>query len=206
MQRAAGPQASTSGRRVGSGKVMQMNRRRKTGPAAARPEAADVLNTTFHPKAKDQENAKKRWYLIDANGMRLGRLATVAADVIRGKTVASYTPSADMGSYVIVVNAEKVDVTGNKRFEKMYKQHPTGRPGTMKSERFNDLQKRIPERIIEKAVWGMLPKMRLGRQLFKHLYVYQGPEHPHGAQEPEDISHRYPEPRPSPKGPHGKYA
>jgi hypothetical protein len=68
---------------------MQMNRRRKTGPAAARPEAADVLNTTFHPKAKDQENAKKRWYLIDANGMRLGRLATVAADVIRGKTVAS---------------------------------------------------------------------------------------------------------------------
>lgn len=128
-------QASTSGRngRVVTSAGSARARPRARAPAAVvQPQAKDVLNTTYHPKGKDQENAKKRWYLVDADGMRVGRLATVVADTIRGKDVASYTPSADMGSYVIVINAEKVDITGNKRMEKMYKRHTTGRPGTMK--------------------------------------------------------------------------
>lgn len=168
--------------------------------------SSDLLNTTFHPKEEDKVNAQKRWLLLDASGKRLGRLATVAANHLRGKTVPTYTPSADMGAYVVVINAEEVDVTGRKRHEKEYKQHPTGHMGGMKVETFEKLQGRIPERIIERAVWGMLPKTKLGREVYRHLYVYRGPDHPHQAQQPEDISHQVGFPRPSPKGPGGKYA
>ncbi|MCO5594393.1 hypothetical protein L7F22_048423 [Adiantum nelumboides] len=145
---------------------------------------ADIWNLkTWYPKAADHVNAEKTWYIVDAEDKRLGRLASTIAIHIRGKNLASYTPSVDMGAYVVVVNAEKVAVTGKKRSQKLYKRH-SGRPGGMKVETFDQLQQRIPERIVEHAVRGMLPKGRLGRQLFTHLKVYKGSEHPHTAQKP----------------------
>jgi len=133
---------------------------------------------------------KKQWYIIDAEGQTLGRLASLAATYIRGKNSATYTPSQDMGNYVIVINAEKVTVTGKKANQKTYFRHTTGRPGSSKFETFNQLQDRLPERIIEKAVWGMLPKGRLGRSIFTHLKVFKGGEHPHEAQQPIDITEK----------------
>ncbi|MCO5581686.1 hypothetical protein L7F22_035575 [Adiantum nelumboides] len=144
----------------------------------------DIWNLkTWYPKAADHVNAEKTWYIVDAADKRLGRLASTIAIHIRGKNLATYTPSVDMGAYVVVVNAEKVAVTGKKRSQKLYKRH-SGRPGGMKVETFDQLQQRIPERIVEHAVRGMLPKGRLGRQLFTHLKVYKGSEHPHTAQRP----------------------
>ncbi|MDV3351803.1 50S ribosomal protein L13 [Leptolyngbyaceae cyanobacterium CCMR0082] len=129
----------------------------------------------------------KKWYVVDAADKRLGRLATEIANILRGKNKPTFTPNMDTGDFVIVINAEKVNVTGNKRQQKLYRRH-SGRPGGMKVETFDQLQNRIPERIIEKAVKGMLPKNALGRKLFTNLKVYAGPEHPHAAQQPETIS------------------
>jgi large subunit ribosomal protein L13 len=129
----------------------------------------------------------KKWYVVDAEGKRLGRLATEVASILRGKNKPTFTPNMDTGDFVIVINAEKVDVTGRKREQKLYRRH-SGRPGGMKVETFDQLQHRIPERIIEKAVKGMLPKNALGRKLFTNLKVYAGPEHPHEAQQPEAIN------------------
>ncbi|EKV01531.1 LSU ribosomal protein L13P [Leptolyngbya sp. PCC 7375] len=129
----------------------------------------------------------KKWYVVDAADKRLGRLATEIANILRGKNKPTFTPNMDTGDFVIVINAEKVNVTGNKRQQKLYRRH-SGRPGGMKVETFDQLQNRIPERIIEKAVKGMLPKNALGRKLFTNLKVYAGPEHPHTAQQPETIS------------------
>lgn len=143
----------------------------------------DVWNTTYYPKEADHINMEKTWYIVDAADKRLGRLASTVAVHIRGKNLAEYTPSVDMGAYVVVVNAEKVGVTGKKSAQKLYRRH-SGRPGGMKQETFSQLQKRIPERIVEHAVRGMLPKGRLGRRLFTHLKVYSGTEHPHVAQKP----------------------
>jgi large subunit ribosomal protein L13 len=128
-------------------------------------------------------NADQKWYVVDAADQRLGRLATQIAMVLRGKNKPHYTPSIDTGDFVIVINAEKVVVTGKKSEQKIYRRH-SGRPGGMKEETFEDLQKRIPERIIEKAVKGMLPKNSLGRQLFTKLKVHAGPDHPHQSQQP----------------------
>ena len=128
-----------------------------------------------------------KWYVVDASNQRLGRLASEIARIIRGKNKPTYTPHIDTGDFVIVINAEKVDVTGRKREQKLYRRH-SGRPGGMKIETFEKLQDRIPERIIEQAVKGMLPKNALGRQLFRKLKVYAGPDHPHSAQQPETIS------------------
>jgi large subunit ribosomal protein L13 len=128
-------------------------------------------------------NADQKWYVVDAADQRLGRLATQIAMVLRGKNKSQYTPFMDTGDFVIVINAEKVGVTGKKSDQKIYRRH-SGRPGGMKEESFADLQKRIPERIIEKAVKGMLPKNSLGRQLFTKLKVYAGPDHPHQSQQP----------------------
>ncbi|WP_299411213.1 MULTISPECIES: 50S ribosomal protein L13, partial [unclassified Acaryochloris] len=125
--------------------------------------------------------------VVDAENQRLGRLATQIAMILRGKNKPTYTPFMNTGDFVIVVNAEKVTVTGNKGEQKLYRRH-SGRPGGMKTETFNHLQGRIPERIIEKAVKGMLPKNALGRQLFRNLKVYAGPDHPHAAQKPEVLS------------------
>ncbi|KAF3794619.1 50S ribosomal protein L13 [Nymphaea thermarum] len=146
----------------------------------------DIWNKTWYPKAADHENTKKTWYIVDATDKILGRLASTIAIHIRGKNLATYTPSVDMGAYVIVVNAEKIAVSGKKRTQKLYRRH-SGRPGGMKVETFDQLQKRIPERIVEHAVRGMLPKGRLGRTLFTHLKVYKGPDHPHQAQMPVDL-------------------
>jgi large subunit ribosomal protein L13 len=129
----------------------------------------------------------KKWYVIDAADQRLGRLATEVAMILRGKNKPTYTPHLDTGDFVIIINAEKIAVTGKKRQQKLYRRH-SGRPGGMKVETFDKLQKRIPERIIEHAVKGMLPKNTLGRQLFTHLKVYAGGSHPHQAQKPEILA------------------
>jgi len=128
-----------------------------------------------------------KWYVVDADGQRLGRLATEIAMTLRGKKKPSYTPNMDTGDFVVVINAEKVVVTGKKNEQKLYRRH-SGRPGGMKTETFDQLQNRIPERIIEKAVKGMLPKNTMGRRLFTKLKVYTGADHPHAAQSPETLT------------------
>ncbi len=133
------------------------------------------------------QDIEKKWYVVDAEGQRLGRLATEIAMILRGKNKPSFTPNVDTGDFVIVVNAEKVIVTGRKSEQKLYRRH-SGRPGGMKTETFEQLQRRIPERIIEKAVKGMLPKNSMGRRLFTKLKVYTGADHPHTAQTPETLT------------------
>jgi large subunit ribosomal protein L13 len=133
------------------------------------------------------DSLEKKWYVIDAADQRLGRLASTIAQILRGKNKPTYTPHMDTGDFVIVVNADKVNVSGKKRFQKLYRRH-SGRPGGMKTETFAQLQARVPGRIIEQAVRGMLPKNALGRQLFTKLKVYAGPDHPHEAQQPEVLN------------------
>ncbi|MEN9222779.1 MAG: 50S ribosomal protein L13 [Thermostichus sp. BF3_bins_97] len=128
-----------------------------------------------------------QWYLVDAADQRLGRLATAVATLLRGKHKPDFTPHLDTGDYVIVINAEKVAITGRKRTQKIYRRH-SGRPGGMKTETFAQLQARLPERVVEKAIKGMLPHTRLGRQQFTKLKVYVGPQHPHEAQQPQVYS------------------
>lgn len=150
----------------------------------------DLWNNTYYPTGPDAANVFKPWYIIDAEGQTLGRLATLAAMHIRGKHLPTYTPSVDMGGYVVVINADKVTVTGRKFDDKLYRRVNVGRPGSMKVETFKELQARIPERIIEKAVYGMLPKGRLGKDIRLHLKVFKGAAHPHEAQQPVDITHK----------------
>jgi large subunit ribosomal protein L13 len=133
-----------------------------------------------------KETIEQKWYVVDAENQRLGRLATEIAMILRGKNKPYFTPHMDTGDFVVVVNAEKVVVTGRKSEQKLYRRH-SGRPGGMKVETFAQLQNRIPERIIEKAVKGMLPKNSLGRRLFTKLKVYTGSSHPHEAQKPETL-------------------
>ncbi|MCL6433118.1 MAG: 50S ribosomal protein L13 [Leptolyngbyaceae cyanobacterium HOT.MB2.61] len=141
------------------------------------------MNKTYLPP---QDTIDRKWYVVDATDQRLGRLASEIAMVLRGKNKPTYTPSLDTGDFVIVVNAEKVNVTGKKQTQKLYRHH-SGRPGGMKTETYAKLQARLPERIVEHAVKGMLPKNTLGRQLFTKLKVYAGPNHPHQAQKPEPL-------------------
>ena len=126
------------------------------------------------------------WYVVDASGKTLGRLATEIARRLRGKHKPEYTPHVDTGDYIIVVNADKVQVTGNKSTDKMYHHH-TGYVGNLKSISFEKLQARAPGRVIELAVKGMLPKNPLGRAMFRKLKVYPGPEHQHTAQQPKTL-------------------
>jgi large subunit ribosomal protein L13 len=133
------------------------------------------------------DSIEQNWYVVDAADKRLGRLASEIAMILRGKNKPTYTPHMDTGDFVIVVNAEKVVVTGKKRTQKLYRRN-SGRPGGMKTETFAKLQTRIPERIIEHAVKGMLPKNSLGRQLFTKLKVYAGNSHPHQAQKPQVLT------------------
>ena len=142
------------------------------------------MNKTFLP---NQETLEQTWYVIDAEDQRLGRLASEVARILRGKNKPTYTPHMDTGDFVIIVNADKVGVTGKKRSQKLYRRH-SGRPGGMKVETFDDLQSRVPERIVEQAVKGMLPKNSLGRKLFTKLKVYAGPDHPHQAQQPQVLT------------------
>jgi large subunit ribosomal protein L13 len=129
-------------------------------------------------------SVKRDWYVVDAEGKTLGRIATEIARRLRGKHKAEYTPHVDTGDYVIVVNAEKVTVTGNKFKDKVYHAH-TGFPGGLKSVTFDKLQATKPEMIIEKAVKGMLPRGPLGREMYRKLKVYAGSEHNHAAQQPQ---------------------
>ena len=141
------------------------------------------MNKTLVPS---QDPSSRQWYLVDAENQTLGRLASEVASVLRGKNNPNFAPHLDAGDFVVVINAEKVKVSGNKFTEKVYRRH-SGRPGGMKTESFAALQARIPERIIEKAVKGMLPHNALGRQLFRKLKVYRGPDHPHAAQKPQPL-------------------
>jgi large subunit ribosomal protein L13 len=140
-----------------------------------------AIEKTYLP---NQQEDNRTWYIVDASGKRLGRLATEIACVLRGKNKPDFTPSIDTGDFVVVINAEKIEVTGRKATQKLYRRH-SGRPGGMKVESFEKLQARLPERIIEKAVKGMLPHTSLGRQQFTKLKVYAGTEHPHAAQQPK---------------------
>jgi len=142
-----------------------------------------TMTKTYLPP---QASLERDWYVVDATNKRLGRLASEVAMILRGKRKAEYTPHLDTGDFVIIINAEKVAVTGKKRTQKVYRRH-SGRPGGMKTETFAKLQQRLPERILEHAVKGMLPKNSLGKQLFTKLKVYAGPTHPHAAQKPKEI-------------------
>ncbi len=128
----------------------------------------------------------KQWLLIDAEGQTLGRMATAIATRLRGKHKPEYTPHVDTGDYVVVINADKVAVTGNKATDKMYHSH-SGFPGGLKSISFEKLQEHAPERAIKLAVKGMLPRTPLGRAMYKKLKVYAGTEHPHSAQQPQAL-------------------
>ena len=141
---------------------------------------------TYTPKVSEIE---RRWYIVDAEGLTLGRLATQIATVLRGKHKPTYTPNLDVGDYVIVINAEKVHVTGNKEEQKFYYRH-SGYPGGFRSTSLRDQLAKHPERVIETAVKGMLPHTNLGRDQLKKLKVFAGPNHPHTAQQPTPLEIR----------------
>jgi len=139
---------------------------------------------TFVPSGKD---IARKWFVVDASGQTLGRLATKAADVLSGKLNPQYVPYIDMGDHVIVINAEKVRLTGLKAEKKLYRRY-TGFPGGLREESFVRLLNRKPEQILEQAIKGMLPKSKMGRQMATKLKVYRGDKHPHQAQEPVALS------------------
>ena len=138
---------------------------------------------TFSPRPDDIERS---WWLVDASGLPLGRLASEVARVLRGKHKPTFAPHVDMGDYVVVVNASEVVVTGSKADQKRYYRH-SGYPGGLTEQSFNELLERHPDRVVEKAVRGMLPKNSLGRQMLRKLKIYTGPDHPHQAQKPEEL-------------------
>ena len=138
---------------------------------------------TFSAKPQD---VRREWHLVDATDKTLGRLATEVARRLRGKHKPEYTPHVDTGDHIVVVNAKKIKVTGKKLEDKMYHHH-TGYIGNLKSISLGDQLEKHPERVIESAVKGMLPKSKLGRAMYKKLHVYAGPEHPHAAQQPVDL-------------------
>jgi large subunit ribosomal protein L13 len=138
---------------------------------------------TYQATAQDRE---RDWYVVDAEGKTLGRLATQIADVLRGKRKPTFTPHIDVGDFVIVVNAERIEVTGNKRADKRYYRH-SGYPGGLKSRTLQEMLDRRPEEVIRRAVKGMLPRNRLGRKQLTKLKVYAGPDHPHAAQQPKPM-------------------
>lgn len=138
---------------------------------------------TYNPKPGE---IAREWYLVDAEGKTLGRLATRLADLLRGKGKPQYAPHVDTGDFIVVVNAEKIAVTGNKLDDKMYYRH-SGYPGGLKERTLREQLARRPEEVLRKAVKGMLPRNRLGRQQLTKLKIYAGPEHPHEAQGPKSL-------------------
>ena len=139
------------------------------------------MKTTIGAREQD---IQRNWYVVDAQGQTLGRLATRVASVLRGKHKPLYTPHVDCGDYVVIVNAEKIHTTGQRLTQKKYYRH-SGYPGGLKEVTLRDQLQKFPNRVLEQAVRGMLPKNRLGRQMFKKLKVYAGPDHPHQAQQPK---------------------
>lgn len=132
----------------------------------------------------NEQNVERKWYVVDATDVILGRLATEVASILRGKHKPTFTPHVDCGDYVIVVNAEKIAFTGDKLNTKMYYRH-SGYPGGLTKRTAKELLDKFPERVVENAVKGMLPKNKLGRKMYGKLFVYSGPDHPHQAQKPE---------------------
>jgi large subunit ribosomal protein L13 len=157
--------------------------------ALSSPSAARSRVAFFHAVktyVATPENRERNWLLVDAEGQTLGRLATQIADALRGKRKPEYTPHVDTGDFVVVVNAEKIHVTGNKRAQKRYYRH-SGYPGGLRSRTLDDMLERRPEEVIRRAVKGMLPRNRLGRKQITKLKVYAGPDHPHAAQQPKPM-------------------
>jgi large subunit ribosomal protein L13 len=145
-----------------------------------------VDTQSFRTYSAKPLEVERKWYLVDAEGKTLGRMASRIAAILRGKHKPQYTPHVDTGDFVIVINAAKVQLTGAKPQKKMY-YHNTLYPGGARWEKFADVLRKRPERIIEEAVWGMLPKSDLGRKIYKKLKVYAGPDHPHAAQKPQKL-------------------
>jgi large subunit ribosomal protein L13 len=129
---------------------------------------------------------ERKWYVVDAEGKHLGRLAAEIAKILRGKNKVQYTPHVDVGDFVVVVNAERVVVTGKKAEQRVYRRH-SGYPGGMKERSYEQMLARKPTEILRKAVYGMMPKTRLARQQFRKLKIYAGPDHPHAAQDPQKL-------------------
>lgn len=144
---------------------------------------ANNLNQTY---AASAHNVEREWFIVDATDKVLGRLATRIATVLRGKHKPSFTPHVDTGDFVVVINADKIALTGQKADQKYYKWH-TGYPGGYRTRTYKQMLEKHPERILEHAVKGMLPKNKLGRQMFKKLKVFAGSEHPHSAQKPTEL-------------------
>lgn len=146
------------------------------------------MNTlSYKTKSANEATVKRDWYIVDATNLTLGRMSAKIAAILRGKNKPYYTPHTDCGDYVIVINVEKVVLTGNKMDEKEYQTY-SGYPGGQKAELAKDLIRRRPEVVIERAVKGMLPKNRLGRKMYKKLFAYAGAEHPHTAQKPQTLT------------------
>lgn len=139
------------------------------------------MRTTYMAKAGEIE---RKWYVVDAEGKTLGRLASEVASILRGKHKPTYTPHIDTGDHVIIVNAEKIELTGNKWSDKMYYRH-SGYLGGIKQRTAQEMKEKQPQKMLELAIKGMLPKGPLGRQMYRKLHVYAGPEHPHQAQQPQ---------------------
>jgi len=156
---------------------------RRRAPFGAALFMSTATAKTYQATSQDRE---RDWYVVDATGKTLGRLASQIADVLRGKRKPTYTPHVDVGDFVIVVNAEKVAVTGNKLEQKRYWRH-SGYPGAIRSRTLGEMLERRPEEVLRKAVKGMLPRNRLARQQLRKLKVYAGPDHPHTAQKPEQL-------------------
>lgn len=146
-------------------------------------EAKATTVRTYSPKPGD---VQRQWHVIDATDIVLGRLASQAASLLRGKHKPMYAPHVDTGDFVIIVNADKVHLTGNKRTQKLAYRH-SGYPGGLRAVRYDELLENNPERAVEKAIKGMIPKNTLGRQMLSKLKVYAGPDHPHQAQQPEPL-------------------
>jgi large subunit ribosomal protein L13 len=142
------------------------------------------VQKTYYPKADELSH---EWYVVDASGMNLGRLATRVASTLLGKGKPTYTPGVDLGDFVIVTNAAKITVTGKKLDNKIYFRH-SGYPGGARKVTLRDQLARFPERVVQAAVWGMLPHNRMGRKLLRKLKVYGGPDHPHQAQNPRPLA------------------
>ncbi|MFH1329042.1 MAG: 50S ribosomal protein L13 [Actinomycetota bacterium] len=139
---------------------------------------------TFTPRPSDVD---RHWWVVDADGLPLGRLASEVASVLRGKNKPTFAPHFDMGDFVVVVNAAKVQITGDKATQKRYYRH-SGYPGGLRENSFEEMRAKFPERVVEQAVRGMLPHNRLGRQMYRKLKVYRGPQHPHSAQAPKPLA------------------
>ena len=142
------------------------------------------MKNTYMMKKND---LNREWFIIDGTDLTVGRLATEVAHILRGKHKPTFTPNMDCGDYVVIINADKVKFTGNKLEDKIYYRH-SNHPGGLKEEKAKDLLNRAPERVTEHAIKGMLPKNKLGRQMYRKLFVYAGSEHPHAAQQPKEYT------------------